>query len=97
MVKPESDTRKLLMQLVAGDQAVPGGGAGFRGIGRRAFLLLEAQGTVVFDDMYIIKTIAKFDNLTMLGSVGWDIGTVSKFARRLNKVIFLIPNPQQGK
>ena len=74
MVKPESDTRKLLMQLVAGDQAVPGGGAGFRGIGRRAFLLLEAQGTVVFDDMYIIKTIAKFDNLTMLGSVDCRMG-----------------------
>ena len=45
---PENDIRKLLLQLDAGEVAVAAGGT--RGIGRRAWLLMDTHGNEVFDD-----------------------------------------------
>ena len=89
-VDEDSDVRKLVLELDPGDFA-PAGGGNPQGVGRRAFLIFQAQGEEPFDDEYIIATITKFDNATILDQVGYCIGSVSKFARRLNKVIFLIP------
>ena len=103
-VPSESHTRSLLLELQPGEVAVAGGagagGAGTRGIGRRAYLILEAQGAEAFDDEYVIATVGKFDAASILGSVGYREGSITLFARFLNNMVFLIPpadRPDQNR
>ena len=86
-----SDLQTLLMDLATGDQAIAGQQHHFTGLARRAFLLLDQYGTDEPDDEYIIETINKFDNATILDQVGFDKGSVSSFLTRLKKITSLIP------
>ena len=78
MVPADSDVRKLLLELVIGDLAPPAGAVaapgGMQGIGRRAYLVLIRQGREVMDDEFIIAIRQKYDNATILGTVGYDLG-----------------------
>ena len=71
--------KNMLLALPPGDVPVAAGGA--RGIGRRAWLLLESQGAAPIDDEYIERLLTIFANCTILETVGFKIGTVSFFYR----------------
>ena len=98
MVPVDSDVRKLLLDLVIGDFAPPAGAVaapgGMQGIGRRAYLVLIRQGREVMDDEFIIAIRQKYDNATILGTVGYDQGSISEFSQRLNRIVYLVPNAQ---
>ena len=66
--------KNMLLALPEGDVPAPGGGA--QGIARRAWLLLEAQGTAPIDDEYINRVLTIFTTCAIVDTVGYKLGTV---------------------
>ena len=85
--------KTMLLALPDGDVAVPAGGA--RGIGRRAWLLLAAQGTSPIDDEYISRNLVIFATCDIASTVGYKIGSVAEFYRYLTNLVFLLPQADQ--
>ena len=85
--------KNMILALPDGDVPAPGGGA--RGIGRRAWLLIEVQGTAPIDDEYITRILAVFTTCNIADTVGYKVGTVTEFYRYLSNLVFLVPAAQQ--
>ena len=81
--------RNMLLALPDGDVPMPGGG--FQGIARRSWIVMVTHGQAPIDDEYTVRVKVIFNTVTILGSVGYDEGSIFKYQRYLSNLIFLVP------
>lgn len=85
--------RNMILNLPPGDLAAAGGGV--QGIGRRAWILLDQEGTAPFDDEYVLRILSQFTLATIIDTVGYNEGSIQAFNRYLSNLVFLVPAAQQ--